>query len=202
MGYNRHLLAQGPQAGAVFYVRGGGVWYRALAHPAAMAPSLIDMVPVVMKTWSTPRRLVIQDWRLGVLNVFLIILVLVLICVQLFINKMYALDHVPGGYVTFWFEPGPRGSRLDSGAVNYCNSSDYSYVYTNEAPLGSQYWNDMDIHCLAFPYGMLTEQVNQDQGFVVTYVKRERVKTTDCTGTAAASACDIPLLHSLKDNHY
>jgi hypothetical protein len=152
-----------------------------------------------------PDQVIISDWRIGLLNIVLMLVSLLYPIITTVMNKEnYQTSETPVAIPTFWFEA--SGTAADGASVNfyaeqdldpnnlpaYCaDAARYDYHYSSS---DHSFWNDIDIRCRSWTYGEMTWK-EHGMGFVKTFVKEVKATTVDC---ANFTACAAPALETQR----
>ncbi|CAE8619241.1 unnamed protein product [Polarella glacialis] len=148
-------------------------------------------LPSFLSTWQTPQVLAIEDARLGVMGIVLKIVTLAYVIVNLFVARTYNFHSTPGGFPTWWFEPGELADAHSAGA-NYCTDPKYHWDYTPT----ETYWNERDIKCKIADYTDMVQVAAADL-MAFTYVKEEHRKNGPCS-SSVADACSVLPVSGLR----
>ena len=120
---------------------GGGVGHSSHVMAAKMAYD-------VMASFTCPRTITFQDYRLGFTHKAIVVAILGYVCFNLFSGQLYLVDSVPLGLVSVWSTSDYNGTigvssfsnardafyddysaRAKNGSFRYCGNDDYDYVY-------------------------------------------------------------------------
>ena len=100
----------------------------------------------VMASFTCPRTITFQDYRLGFTHKAIVVAILAYVCFNLFSGQLYLVDSVPLGLVSVWSTSDYNGTSgvssfsrardafydaysAKDGSFRYCGNEDYDYVY-------------------------------------------------------------------------
>ena len=102
----------------------------------------------VMASFTCPRTITFQDYRLGFTHKAIVVAILAYVCFNLFSGQLYLVDSVPLGLVSVWSTSDYNGTsgvssfshardafyddysaNAKNGSFRYCGNDDYDYVY-------------------------------------------------------------------------
>ena len=100
----------------------------------------------VMASFTCPRTITFQDYRLGFTHKAIVVAILGYVCFNLFSGQLYLVDSVPLGLVSVWSTSDYNGTSgvssfsrardafydaysAKDGSFRYCDNEDYDYVY-------------------------------------------------------------------------
>ena len=100
----------------------------------------------VMASFTCPRTITFQDYRLGFTHKAIVVAILAYVCFNLFSGQLYLVDSVPLGLVSVWSTSDYNGTSGASsfsrardafydaysakdGSFRYCGNEDYDYAY-------------------------------------------------------------------------
>ena len=100
----------------------------------------------VMASFTCPRTITFQDYRLGFTHKAIVVAILAYVCFNLFSGQLYLVDSVPLGLVSVWSTSDYNGTSgvssfsrardafydaysAKDGSFRYCGNEDYDYAY-------------------------------------------------------------------------
>lgn len=100
----------------------------------------------VMASFTCPRTITFQDYRLGFTHKAIVVAILAYVCFNLFSGQLYLVDSVPLGLVSVWSTSDYNGTSgvssfsrardafydaysAKDGSFRYCSNEDYDYAY-------------------------------------------------------------------------
>lgn len=142
------------------------------------------MIPAPLTKWNTVAQLCIEDTKLGVLNLSLIVCVLSYLAATIVHFKQYRWEEEPGGSTNFWFErPDEQDVPAASANTSFCDNPAYDHNYYPPP----SYWSETDIGCDAFSPGEMVVR-SGDFAFASTLVKKTNFACDACK--AIGDTCD------------